>query len=140
MRFLVHIAVVLLLSGLFLLASAEPRIPAPTLVSPANDAVMDNGCDKKPEGITWDFDWSDVPSATAYNIKVWSGSTPNNPVLNDMNVKPSSYHYTSTDPGYIINQNLKGWRWMVRAKVDGVWGPWSKVGNFQVERLNTDCP
>jgi hypothetical protein len=41
---------------------------------------------------------------------------------------------------HIIDSNLIGWRWMARAKVRGVWGPWSIVRSFRVEKLNTDCP
>lgn len=135
-----HIAGLLLFSWLFLLSGPKPLAapPPPTLVSPANGALMDNGCQNKPEGITWDFDWSDVPGATAYNIKVFKN--PNLPLINEMNVPSSSYHYVSAPTDYIINSNTSGWRWMVRAKVKGEWGGWSETRYFRVERLNTDCP
>lgn len=139
MRYHLHIAGVLTLFGLF--ALAEPprmlQIPSPKLLSPANGAVMDNGCRDRSNGITWDFDWSDVPGATAYHIRVWRN--PALPVINQMNVGTSDYHYDSPQT-YIINSNLTGWRWRVRAKVGAVWGPWSRTGFFSVERLNTDCP
>jgi len=60
----------LLLSGVFLLSGGK-TIPAPALLSPANGAVMDNGCYPKRSAIVWDFDWTDVPGADAYYIKVW---------------------------------------------------------------------
>jgi hypothetical protein len=102
---------------------------------------MDNGCKGTPDGITWDFDWSDVPSVaptTRYHLKVWKN--PALPIINKMDITTSSYHHTSAPSDYIINTNLTGWRWMVRAKVLGVWGAWSPARSFKVERLNTDCP
>jgi hypothetical protein len=138
MPFHLHIAGVLTLTAL--LAVAEParrlQIPAPKLISPVNGAVMDNGCQDKSNGVTWDFDWSDVPGASAYQLKVWKN--PALPVINNMNVATSDYHYDSPQ-SYIINSNLTGWRWQVRAKAGGAWGPWSKIGFFSVERLNADC-
>jgi len=134
----------LLLAALFLvsmpalLVSSAPPPPAPTLISPANGAVMDNGCSPKRNGITWDFDWSDVAGATAYHIRVWKN--PAIPLINNMSVPSSSFHYVSAPSDHIINTNLTGWRWMVRAKVRGVWGPWSAQRTFRVEKLNTDCP
>jgi hypothetical protein len=138
MPFHLHIAGILTLTAL--LAVAEParklQIPVPTLISPVNGAVMDNGCQDRSNGVTWDFDWSDVPGATAYHIRVWKN--PALPVVNQ-NVATSDYHHDSPQT-YIINTNLTGWRWMVRARVGKLWGHWSRVGFFRVERLNTDCP
>jgi hypothetical protein len=135
----------LLLPGLFLGTAVPPLSPtavmpppAPMLISPASGALMDNGCKPKPDGITWDFDWSDVPGATAYHVRVWRN--PALPVVNNMAVPSSSYHYVSAPTTYIINTNLSGWRWMVRAKVLGAWGAWSAPRGFMVEKLNTDCP
>ena len=99
---------------------------------------MDNGCSPKTNGINWDFDWSDVPGATAYHIRVWKN--PATPLINNMSAPASSYDYVSPPSDYIANTNLTGWRWMVRAKVRGVWGPWSTQRSFRVEKLNTDCP
>lgn len=140
MLFNLHITGLLLLSGSFLITEPKPLMPpaAPMLISPANGALMDNGCKPRPDGITWDFDWSDVPGATAYHIKVFRN--PNLPLINKMNVQPSSYHYVSAPNDHIINSNLNLWRWMVRAKVHGAWGRWSAVRAFRVEKLNTDCP
>lgn len=118
-------------------ARAQLLIPPPILVSPANGAVMDNGCQDKSDDIIWDFDWKDVPGATEYQIRVWKN--PAVPVVNNISTPTSDFHYV--DPhSYIINTNLTGWRWVVRAKVRGRWGPWSRTGYFSVERLNTDCP
>ena len=138
MPFHLHITGVLTLTALFALAEpARIMIPPPTLISPANGAMMDNGCLDKSNGVTWDFDWSDVPGATAYHIRVWRN--PNLPVVNDMNVAASNYQHDSPQT-YIANQNRAGWRWMVRARVGSVWGPWSRVWVFRAEPVNTDCP
>ena len=137
---LLLLAALFLLSTPALLVSSVPPMPppAPMLISPANGAVMDNGCTPKKDGINWDFDWSDVPGATAYHIRVWRN--PAIPLINDMSAPASSYDYVSAPSDHIINTNLTGRRWMVRAKVHGVWGPWSSQRSFRVERLNTDCP
>ena len=115
-----------------------PAPPAPVLISPASGAIMDNGCKPKADGITWDFDWSDVPNATMYHLRVWR--SPGVPLINNMSVPGSSFNYVSAPHAHIINANLTGWRWTVRAKVHGVWGPWSRPRVFRVEKLNTDCP
>jgi hypothetical protein len=134
----------LLLALLFLVSSSTlavstppaPGIQPPTLQTPVNGALMDNGCHDKSNGVTWDFDWSDVPGATAYHLRVWRN--PNLPVINEMNVPASQFHYDSPQT-YIINANTTGWHWMVQARVGRRWGPWSRVGTFRVERLDTDC-
>lgn len=137
MLFKLHITGLLLLAGSFLMPAPPPA--APVLISPANGALMDNGCKPKADGITWDFDWSDVPGATAYHIKVFRN--PNIPLINQMNVQQSSYHYVSAPSDHIINSNTNLWRWMVRAKAPtGGWGRWSTARAFRVEKLNTDCP
>ncbi len=146
MTFLLRFTGLLLFAALFLISTPSPLVssappmppPAPMLISPANGAVMDNGCSPKANGITWDFDWSDVPGATAYHIRVWHN--PAIPLINNMGVASSSLHHVSAPSDYIANTNLSGWRWMVRAKVRGVWGAWSSVRSFRVEKLNTDCP
>lgn len=139
MPFHLHITGVLTLSALF--ALVEPartlQVAPPKLISPANGEVMDNGCQDKSNGVTWDFDWSDVPGATAYHIRVWKN--PALPVVNKMDVASSDYNHDSPQT-YIINSNRLGWRWRVRAKAGGAWGPWSKIGFFHAEKLNTDCP
>jgi hypothetical protein len=141
-----HIAVLSLLLGTLMGSTPKPIVsgtlpmapPAPMLISPASGALMDNGCKPKADGITWDFDWSDVPGATAYHLRVFRN--PALPLINNMSVPASTYHYVSAPNDHIINANLSGWRWMVRAKVHGVWGRWSAPRGFRVEKLNTDCP
>lgn len=84
------VATLLLIATPASLSSAPPMAPpAPMLISPANGAKLDNGCKPTPDGITWDFDWSDVPGATAYHIRVWKN--PAIPLINNMSVPSSSY-------------------------------------------------
>ena len=136
------IAVFTLIFSFLTISTTRPTVlpapPPPTLISPVNGAIMDNGCKPKAEGISWDFDWSDVPGATSYQIRVWRN--PALPLINNVNVLTSSYHYGPPSSAHIVNANLNGWRWMVRAKVAGAWGPWSAPRWFKVEKLNTDCP
>jgi len=118
------------------MARTQLTIPPPTLISPAEGAVMDNGCRDQSEAIIWDFDWEDVPGATEYHIKVWHN--PLKPVVNDRNVTVSEYHDVSRK-SHIIERNRKGWHWAVRAKVEDRWGDWSEVRSFEAEPLDTDC-
>ena len=138
MPFKLHFLGLLILSGSFLIPAPAPPPAAPVLISPANGALMDNGCKPKADGIKWDFDWSDVPGATAYHIKVFRN--PNIPLINNINVQTSEYHYVSAPADHIINSNLNLWRWMVRARGPAGWSKWSTARAFRVEKLNTDCP
>src|ERR1700681_183449 len=99
---LLLLAALLLVSTPTLIVSSAPAMApaAPILISPAKGAVMDNGCSPKPNGITWDFDWSDVPGATAYHLRVWKN--PALPIINNMAVPSSSFHYASPPADYII--------------------------------------
>ena len=109
----------------------------PELVSPAVGAVLDNGCsfDRSNE-IQWDFDWDDVPGATAYHLIV-QGAGAIYAAIDEPNIPESKYRWHR--PGYIIDANSRGWRWKVRA-VDGSDTAWSTERIFHVEPNNTDCP
>jgi len=109
----------------------------PTLISPSEGAVLDNGCTTAADQIEWDFDWSDVSGATKYHLYVkWSNATI--PVIDNEEITTSSYHYSSS--GYIADANRFDRRWKVRAYVGGTWSAWSEERSFDVEPLNTDCP
>jgi hypothetical protein len=69
----------------------------------------------------WRFSWSACPGATQYHLYV-RGPTARNPVVNRDDLTSTSYTYERTN--YSMT-TLQGWRWWVRAKVDGRWGPWS---------------
>ena len=113
----------------------EPIKEPPNLISPAEGAVLDNGCDDKSNKLVWDFDWSDVRGATQYHLYVKS-ATAVNPVI-DTEMTTSSYHHENFS--YITNSNRLNWKWKVRAYADNYWTEWSDERSFDVEPLNTDC-
>ncbi len=114
-------------------ASADP---VPVLLSPANGAVLDNGCLTRTDPIIWEFDWSDVPDATRYHLLVQRLGA-SIPVI-DVFTSDSSYRDVS--PGaYIIEQNRSGWQWKVEAEVHSVFGRYSETRTFSVEPLGADC-
>ncbi|MBI3164782.1 MAG: hypothetical protein HYZ24_08870 [Chloroflexi bacterium] len=86
-----------------------------SLVIPADGAVLQTN---RPT-----FDWVDVPGATVYQIQVSKVNTFSTTVLNK--TTPVS-NYTPT--GNLNKNTLYYWR--VRAKVGGVWQPWSSVWSF----------
>ncbi|MCD4766776.1 MAG: hypothetical protein K8R34_09725 [Methanosarcinales archaeon] len=127
--------------NIYLIVSSEQtevdsiEISPTVLISPKEDAVMDNGRTDRTDSIIWDFDWSDVKGATEYQLYV-IGDTAKYPVI-DRVTSSSSYHHSS--PGsYIIESNRYGWTWKVRAQVNGQWGDWSETRTFSVEEVNTD--
>ena len=115
---------------------SEEQLERPTLISPQNDAVLDNNCDDYSDSIEWDFDWSDVQGATKYQIYViHEGAT--SPQI-DTIVTSSCYHYSES--GYIHQDNRFNWMWKVKAGNDNnLWSEWSEERYFDVEPLNKDC-
>jgi hypothetical protein len=111
----------------------EP-ICVPQLSSPVNGAVLDNGCGDSSNLLTWDFAWTACPGATQYNI--WA-KHPDISEAATAFVDTTSYRRQ----GYYAVPNIYrlGWRWKVKAMVNGLWGDWSELGTFNVEPLNTDC-
>lgn len=92
-------------------------LPAPSLVSPANDARFDAG-----QTIT--FDWSDVTGAAGYTIQIDDQDTFPSPLVNQT-LTPSTYS-TSTLPV------TRMW-FRVRANdASGTAGAWSAVRRFEV--------
>jgi hypothetical protein len=112
------------------------KISAPSLVSPNDNSVMDNGCSKYANSMQWYFDWSDVPGATQYNLVVYRTGSPSSFI--DIST-PSSYYTYSNSNFYVTD--LYNWKWKVRAAKNGsFWSDWSAERNFSVEPVNTDCP
>lgn len=109
----------------------------PTPIAPLNGALLDNSREDRADLIIWDFDWSDCPGATQYQLYV-IGDRAMNPVINIDTISQSSYRETSS--GYIIDRNRFNWTWKVRAKVNEEWGEWSEIRRFDVEPLDTDPP
>jgi hypothetical protein len=114
------------------------QVPVPTLISPAEGAVLDNMCPYvETDWTIWDFDWSDVAGATQYHLYVIGPPPATNPRI-DIYLTASAYHFQS-NAGWISDNLRLGWRWKVRAMVGGVWGPWAER-SFDVELGITDCP
>ena len=109
----------------------------PSLISPEEGSVLDNGRTDGLDDIVWDFDWSDCQGATQYHLYVKHPGAIG-PMINDDTIGDSSCHYVGH--GYIIDRNRYGWIWKVRAKIDGQWGGWSEIRTFDVEPVNSDPP
>ncbi|MGD2123626.1 MAG: hypothetical protein PVJ76_17875, partial [Gemmatimonadota bacterium] len=107
----------------------------PTLLVPAEDHVLDNGCYPGSDWIEWAFEWSEVPGASLYHLYVM-GPTATFPLVN-CPVVATEFEYRSV--GYVAGHNLFGWTWKVRAKVGEVWQGWTVPRVFHVEPRNTDC-
>lgn len=109
-----------------LFVSDESVDLGPRLVAPASGAVL-----PQPESGEWRFDWQTVPSATRYEIVVL-GPAAAFPMVRA--VTSTSYFVRGVSNGYIIDSNLRGWTWRVRAQYqDGKWGPWSRIRSFNVK-------
>ena len=104
----------------------------PVLYYPTINDLMDNGCNFTYEPTIWDFDWSDVPGATAYHLYVIADGY-QNAAIDVSTIASSAYHFQT---GYA---GEGPWRWKVRSQVGGIWQDWSEKGVFYVEPLNTDC-
>ena len=113
-------------------AAPAPRVPTP--LAPAANATMPNGCFDFSRERVWDFDWTDVPRASAYQLHVASGVALT-PMIDRQDITASSFRHSST--GW--TGTLSGWEWRVRARVDGFFGDWSPTITFGVEPPNVGC-
>jgi uncharacterized delta-60 repeat protein len=118
------------------LAALTVVVP-PTLVSPADGAVLDNGRTDGTGAIIWDFKWQAVPSAGQYELYVKNLNAVN-PVI-DATVASTNYHSLSLG-SYIASAFYSNWTWKVRANVGGVWGDYSTQRLFSVEPVDSDLP
>jgi hypothetical protein len=95
-------------------------LPAPTLVSPANDARF-------APGTTITFDWSDVSGAASYTIQIDDSDSFSAPLIVNQTTTASQFT-TSTLP------TTRMW-WRVRANdASGAPGNWSAVRRFEVKQ------
>lgn len=122
-------------------ACAIPSAPTPVsavpkLLSPPDGAVLDNGCSRRADGISWEFDWSDVERAARYHLLVEHVGA-RIPLI-DAFTSVSSYRHVEAG-AYVIEGNRFNWQWKVEAEVDGVFGGYSQVRAFSLEPLNADC-
>ena len=106
---------------------------SPLLQEPEPGAILDNGCRYGQDSITWDFSWFQVAGATKYHLFV-IGPNATTPLI-DRNLTATIFHNVVT--GYIGYYN--GWKWKVRAYVDGSWTAWSETRVFGVEPIDSDC-
>lgn len=107
------------------------RNVVPRVVSPAARARVDNGAIKKAVTRTWHFQWTAVPGATEYQLYV-VGPNSVNPLVNRMGIVGTTYSETRSS-GYVAHHKLYGWSCKVRAKVNGMWMPWSAERKFNVK-------
>jgi hypothetical protein len=109
----------------------------PELTLPAEGGLADNGCSTdEGEAIVWDFNWSDVPGASSYELWVKHRSSAEPEVhVTGLNTSSHRAGRIATTGG----EFLQGWEWRVRATVNGVVQPWSPIATFSVEPPETDC-
>src|SRR5262249_45995631 len=113
----------------------EPPVltAGPTLLTPASGAALDNGSLDGSTARVWTFNWSEAPGATQYHLYV-IGRTATIPFINNSTLTSSSYRFAAK--GYVGDPNRLGWRWKVRALVNGVWSDWSEERTFDVAPLD----
>jgi hypothetical protein len=111
------------------------QVCVPRLLSPADDAVMDNGCTNGANGITWDFDWEDCAGAESYEISLQHPSIEGPSDTPGLTVSS----FTVLRNGALPEPSRFGWVWKVRAQIGGVLGDFSPERKFDLEPANTDC-
>ena len=114
--------------------ATSPSLDAPTLVSPADFALLDNGCLNQNDLMTWSFTWSAVPGATSYHLYVKQDAA-TFPVIDQKGITVAAYTLNTTS----YTAALTGWHWYVQAEANGTEGPQSRMGAFDVEPVDTDC-
>ncbi|HZT28326.1 MAG TPA: hypothetical protein VFA33_00475 [Bryobacteraceae bacterium] len=120
--------------------SAAPLVSVPTLLAPVNNAVVQQndpatGCSANPaKGYGWGilFDWTDSTSSNGiqrYEIYVIHSGAPGPGI--DTFVTKSEFSQVSCN-SFVIDQNLQGWQWRVRAQdTRGNYSDWTPWGAFQ---------
>jgi len=106
--------------------------PGPQLLQPVTGATLENGTLDLSKLLVRDFDWADVAGATQYHLYV-IGPAAKFPVINQPTLATSSYRDESKS--YVGDPHRRGWRWKVRALVQGVWTDWSEERTFDVAPL-----
>lgn len=112
-------------------SAAASQACVPKLLTPAPNASLMNGRSDKNSFHFWEFDWSDCPGVSDYQLYVRGpGATF---ALIDNDALRSSNFTTSFSSGYVPEALRRGWLWRVRAKLNGQWGEWSELRSFDVE-------
>jgi serine/threonine protein kinase/tetratricopeptide (TPR) repeat protein len=112
-------------------ALKEPPVltTGPTLVKPAAGAMLENRTFVWSKKSVWEFGWSEVPGATRYHLYVVLDGT-HVPTIHNSTLTSSSYQFETG--AFVPDQNRLGWRWKVRALVQGTWTDWSEERTFDV--------
>jgi WD40 repeat protein len=108
----------------------KPVISRPTLHGPASGATKSNGHQATSPFMTWYFSWSPVPGADRYHLMVRDPKGV--PVIDDDTIVSLPYRFDDRDT-FVADSNRVGWRWKVRAQVNGEWTDWSDERTFNVE-------
>ncbi|EDP94844.1 hypothetical protein KAOT1_01420 [Kordia algicida OT-1] len=101
-----------------------------TLNSPQSNASLANGIESRNASFSWDFDWEDVPNAEQYEIVIIH---PNNNKKSILKNTPVS-RYQLVQRGGLKNNELIGWKWKVRAFINGSYRDWSATRTFNVKQ------
>jgi hypothetical protein len=115
------------------LADKPVRATSLILLKPAAGATLENGARDGSKVLAREFDWSDVPGATQYHLYV-IGPKSALPSVNIQTLTTSSYRFEAKM--HVVDENRLGWRWRVRALVNGTWSDWSEERTFNVAPLN----
>jgi hypothetical protein len=99
----------------------ESQATTPTLLSPPNNTTVSS--------LTPDLDWSDIPSASSYNIQVSTEATFGALILDTAGLTASSYTLVS---GVLADSTTYYWR--VRGEASGTQLEWSPAFNFNTSQ------
>ncbi|TWU50661.1 hypothetical protein Poly51_39540 [Rubripirellula tenax] len=102
----------------------------PQLIHPATDASVKNGPPQE-----WRFEWSEVENATEYELFVIHPDD-DTPVVFVDGIREANYLHI--EDKFVEQEQLQGWLWRVRAKVDGDWMPWSALEQFNVGTMTPE--
>jgi hypothetical protein len=116
-------------------STAQAEILAPVLISPAQGALVDNGCSQHQDIMRWEFTWIPVPGGTEYRLFVMHPGA----VIPVYDGPASDTGHVVESYAYVTDTNRFGWEWHASAVVDGE-RRMSEVRTFDIEPLNTDCP
>lgn len=108
-------------------------LPGPALLTPERGATLDNGLVDRSLSMVREFKWSEIPGATKYHLIVF-GPSSDRPSTELPNLSSPTHRYEIK--GYVLDKYRLGWRWKVRALVNGVWTDWSEERIFNVAPLN----
>ncbi|HEY7427717.1 MAG TPA: protein kinase [Gemmataceae bacterium] len=115
-------------------ADGAALAPGPDLLTPAAGATVENGSLGRDKAYVWEFTWNRIPGANQYHLYV-RGAAARIPAIDLNTLSTSSYRFKATNGSYVPDANRRGWRWKVRARVNGVWTDWSEERRFDVAPL-----